>query len=71
MPRDNYTLLWGFLFYYRYFPRMSDIYGNNHTVINTPRMPDFSQNNTVIKKSQECHIFDKIIISKNVGFLAK
>lgn len=46
MPRDNYTLLWGFLFYYRYFPRMSDIYGNNHTVINIPRMPYFCLNNT-------------------------
>ena len=53
MPRDNYTLLWGFLFYYRYFPRMSDIYGNNHTVINIPRMPYFCLNNTC----QECRIF--------------
>ena len=46
MPRDNYTLLWGFLFNYRYFPRMPDIYGNNHTVINIPIMPYFCLNNT-------------------------
>ena len=46
MPRDNYTLLWGFLFHYRYFPRMSDIYENNHTVINIPRIPYLCLNNT-------------------------
>ena len=34
------------LFNYRYFPRMPDIYGNNHTVINIPRMPYFCLNNT-------------------------
>ena len=46
MPRDNYTLLWGFLFNYRYFPRMSDIYENNHTVINIPRIPYLCLNNS-------------------------